>query len=84
MRLYNMWLCPYCRRVRKKLRRLGVDYDTVWVGFHPGRWTEVERLTGKAMVPVLVDGERVINESDVICEYLETTYGATAHDGNGS
>ena len=75
MKLYNMWLCPYCRKVRRKLAQLGVEYDKIWVSFHPGRWREVEELTGKAMVPVLVDGDKVINESEVICEYLEEKYG---------
>ena len=75
MKLYNMWLCPYCRKVRKKLRQLGVEHERVWVGFHPDRWQEVEKLTGKAMVPVLVDGDKVINESDVICDYLDENYG---------
>ena len=77
MKLYNLWLCPYCHKVRRKLRRLGVRHEKVWVGFHPSRWEEVEKLTGKAMVPVLVDGDKVINESDVICEYLEENYGKT-------
>ena len=76
MKLYNMWLCPYCRKVRKKLRRLGVEYETVWVGFHPSRLAEVKRLTGKAMVPALVDGDTILNESEVICQYLEERYGA--------
>lgn len=75
MKLYNMWLCPYCRKVRKKLSRLGIKHEKIWVGFHPSRWEEVEKLTGKAMVPVLVDGDMAINESEVICEYLEKNYG---------
>lgn len=75
MKLYNMWLCPYCRKVRKKLSRLGIKHEKIWVGFHPSRLKEVERLTGKAMVPVLVDGDMAINESEVICEYLEKNYG---------
>jgi glutaredoxin 3 len=75
MKLYNLWLCPYCHRVRKKLKQLNIDHEKVWVGFHPSRWAEVEKLTGKAMVPVLVDGDKVINESAVICDYLEKTYG---------
>ena len=80
MKLYNMWLCPYCRRVRKKLGRLGVEHEKVWVGFHPSRWQEVEKLTGKAMVPVIVDGDKVINESEVICKYLEESYGKPRRD----
>lgn len=75
MRLYHLWMCPYCHLVRKKLRKLRVEHRKVWVGFHPRRWNEVERLTGKAMVPVLVDGGNVINESEVICRYLEEKYG---------
>jgi glutathione S-transferase len=70
-----MWLCPYCHRVRKKLRQLDVKHKKIWVSFHPDRWVEVEKLTGKAMVPVLIDGDRVINESAVICDYLEENYG---------
>ena len=75
MKLYNLWLCPYCHKVRKKLRQLGVEYEKVWVGFHPRRWEEVEQLTGKTMVPVLVDGDKALNESEVICEYLAENYG---------
>lgn len=75
MKLYNMWLCPYCRKVRVKLKRLGIEHEKVWVSFHPSRWTEVEKLTGKAMVPVIVDGDKVVNESEAICEYLEENYG---------
>lgn len=76
MKLYNLWMCPYCHRVRKKLRQLGIKHEKVSVGFHPSRWAEVERLTGKAMVPVLVDGEKIMNESAVICDYLEDNYGS--------
>lgn len=75
MKLYNLWLCPYCHKVRKKLRQLGVKHEKIWVGFHPSRWAEVEKLTGKAMVPVIVDNDKVINESEVICQYLEEHYG---------
>jgi len=71
MKLYHLWLCPYCHKVRKKLRQLNIRHEKVWVGFHSARWAEVQRLTGKTMVPVLVDGETVITESAVICDYLE-------------
>ncbi|RJP24234.1 MAG: hypothetical protein C4520_04325 [Candidatus Abyssobacteria bacterium SURF_5] len=70
MKLYHMWLCPYCFKVRRKLKQLDIPCEKVWVGFHPSRWAEVERLTGKAVVPVIVDGDRVIAESAVICDYL--------------
>ncbi len=78
MKLYNLWLCPYCHKVRKKLRQLGVGYEKVWVGFHSRRWEEVEQLTGKARVPVLVDEDKALNESEVICEYLEENYGGSS------
>ncbi|UCD57510.1 MAG: glutathione S-transferase N-terminal domain-containing protein [Candidatus Hydrogenedentota bacterium] len=74
MKLYHLWMCPYCFRVRRTLKQLDIKCEKLWVGFHPGRWAEVERLTGKAMVPVLVDGDDVINESAVICDYLERKF----------
>ncbi|MBI4832952.1 MAG: glutathione S-transferase N-terminal domain-containing protein [Candidatus Lindowbacteria bacterium] len=80
MKLYHLWGCPYCHRVRRKLRQLGLKHERVWVGFQPKRWSEVERLTGKAMVPVLVDGDKIINESEVICDYLENNYGDDVKD----
>ena len=76
--LYQTEWCPYCHRVRKKLKQLGVPHEQVWVGFHPRRWAEVEKLTGKAMVPVLVDGDEVITESAVICDYLDEKHGRQA------
>lgn len=81
MKLYHLWMCPYCFRVRRKLRRLGIAYEGIWVGFHPRRWAEVEKLTGKAMVPVLVDDDKIINESAVICDYLENNYPTGSRGG---
>ncbi len=42
----------------------------------PWRFTEKEAIafSGQGLVPVLVDGDKVINDSWEIAHYLETTY----------
>lgn len=45
-------------------------------GFRPTDDPEFLALNPNAMVPVLVDGENVLWESNTICRYLSTRYGA--------
>ncbi|MEN0075008.1 MAG: glutathione S-transferase family protein [Paracraurococcus sp.] len=62
---------PYCWRIRLALAHKGLPVETI-----PWRFTETERLafSGQGLVPVLVDGERVVHESWAIAEYLEAAY----------
>jgi glutathione S-transferase len=63
---------PYCWRARMALAHKGLEVETI-----PWRFTEkdaIARAGGKGRVPVLVDGERWIDESWTIAEYLEATY----------
>ncbi|MGO8968387.1 MAG: glutathione S-transferase family protein [Myxococcaceae bacterium] len=62
---------PYCWRVKMALAHKGLAYQTV-----PWRFTEKPAIafSSQGLVPVLVDGERVVTDSWSICQYLESTY----------
>jgi glutathione S-transferase len=62
---------PYCWRVKMALAHKGLAAEAV-----PWRFTEkdVIAFSKQGRVPVLVDGERWINDSWAIADYLETAY----------
>ncbi|NMZ59554.1 glutathione S-transferase family protein [Pseudomonas nitroreducens] len=71
--IIGSYLSPYVRKALVLLEMKGVDYriDSV-VPFYGN--AEFERLSPLRQVPVLVDGELVLNDSSVICQYLEERY----------
>ncbi len=62
---------PNCWPVRMALLHKGLTFETV-----PWRFTEKKAIafSGQGLVPVLVDGERIVFEKWAIAEYLEDTY----------
>jgi len=62
---------PYCWRTRMALAHKGLEATSI-----PWRFTEKDALTAhkSEKVPVLLDGERAINDSWTIATYLEDTY----------
>ena len=76
LRLYNAAWCWYCRRVRDKLDELGLDYEVVEVPIPHSQRREVIEVSGQTSVPVLVDGDTVLDDDDIIIPYLERTYGS--------
>jgi glutathione S-transferase len=66
-------LCP-CGAVVRRLGRLGLEHRTERVPYRRSSRPEIEELTGQRRVPVLVDGDQVINDSKRIIEYLEWKY----------
>lgn len=62
---------PYCWRTRMALAHKGLEATSI-----PWRFTERDALTPhkSEKVPVLLDGERAINDSWTIAAYLEDTY----------
>lgn len=62
---------PYGWRTRMALAHKGLDYALELVKF-----TEKHKLefSGQPLVPVIRDGERVVNDSWAIAEYLEDAY----------
>ena len=62
---------PYCWRTRLALAHKGLEVETI-----PWRFTEKEALafSGQGRVPVIRDGDRVVQDSWAIAEYLEDSY----------
>ncbi|GLQ89487.1 glutathione S-transferase family protein [Dyella flagellata] len=64
------YISPYVRKVLVCLDLKGLDYDidpiTPFIGNE-----EFSRLSPLRRIPVLVDGTLVLNDSSVICQYLE-------------
>ncbi len=78
MRLYELAgaeaerrFSPYCWRIRMALAHKGLAAECV-----PWRFTEKEAIaaSGQGRVPVLVEGERWIADSQAIAEHLEEAY----------
>jgi glutaredoxin/uncharacterized protein (DUF302 family) len=76
MRLYQAEWCPFSHRVRAKLTELGVDYEVVNVSASAKHRDKLDEVAGTKSIPVLVDGERVISDSDEAIYYLEQKYRA--------
>ena len=60
--------------VRSELKRLELDYETIDVPWAHHKRTEVSKVSGQSMVPVLVDGDVVLSDEYEIIDYLKKTY----------
>ena len=72
IRLYTGDYCPYCRRVKKELERLGLDYEPVNAD-EDGR-TEVMNLSGQRAIPIMTIGDEVLVDSTHIIRELRRRY----------
>jgi glutathione S-transferase len=61
--------------VRRKLDDLGLKYEKIDVPAQRQLRTEVIKVSGQPLVPVLVDGDIVLDDEDKIIEYLDSKYG---------
>jgi len=69
VRVYRIPFSTNVERVALALAHKGLDVE--WVDVDPADRTEVDRVSGQSLVPVLVDGDRVVNDSTAILRYLE-------------
>ncbi len=62
---------PFCWRTKLALAHKNLSYETI-----PWRFTEKEAIgfSGQDKVPVLVDGGKVVSDSQKIAAYLEAAY----------
>ena len=72
IRLYTGTYCPFCRRVKKELDRLDLDYEAVDADAD-GR-DEVVRLSGQRAIPILTIGDEVLVDSSHIIRELRNRY----------
>lgn len=61
--------------VRDKLDALGLDYEKIDVPAYRPERKEVFEVSGQYTVPVLVDGETVLDDENEIIAYLNGKYG---------
>ena len=72
IRLYTGDYCPFCRRVRNELERLGLDYETV--DADADMREEVITLSGQQTIPILTISEEVLVDSSHIIRELRNRY----------
>jgi len=78
MVLYQAEWCPYCARVRKKMTDLLLDYTIVNVPHSHEEREIVKEVSGQTGIPVLVDGDTILDDDDTIIPYLEKKFGTAA------
>jgi glutathione S-transferase len=72
LRLYRFRYSTNVERVALALAHKGIEVESVHVD--PDDRSEVVRVSGQELVPVLVDGERVLFDSPVILAHLEERF----------
>jgi glutathione S-transferase len=80
--LYTTPLNPECVRVKRAIRRLGVDVETKDVLVSRRNRDELQQLLdGDVVVPCLALPDSVITEGDEILRYLRLRYGTERSAG---
>jgi glutaredoxin 3 len=74
IKLYNIDGCSYCAMVREVLARMSLEYEKVDVPWPHHQRQEVHEISGQTTVPVLVDGDTVLDDEYAIIDYLKKTY----------
>lgn len=74
LKLYNINGCGYCAMVREVLDKLSLAYEKIDVPWPHAMREEVFRVSGQYAVPVLVDGETILDDEDKIIDYLKQKY----------
>ena len=77
LRLYRIPFSTNVERValalaHKELGNTAIEVE--WIDIDPDDRSEVVRVSGQELVPVLVDGDRVLTDSPLILEYLEQRF----------
>jgi glutaredoxin len=76
LKLYNIDGCGYCAMVRDVLRQLQLEYEKIDVPWPHGQRAEVYKVSGQYTVPVLVDGDTVLDDERKIIRHLRQKYAA--------
>ncbi|GAB2482376.1 glutathione S-transferase [Comamonas humi] len=81
LKLYRMAISGHCHRVELLLSLLGLPYETLDLDLRQGEQRRPEFLALNALgqVPVLVDGDLVLSDSNAILVYLAQRYAPGSH-----
>lgn len=73
LKVIGNYISPYVRKLLVCLELKGLDYeiDPVVPFFGDERFSQLSPLR---TIPVLIDGDLVLNDSSVICQYIEDKY----------
>jgi len=72
IKLYTGEYCPFCKRVKNELERLGLDYEAV--DADADMREEVIRLSGQRAIPILTIDDEVLIDSSHIVRELRSRY----------
>ena len=72
IRLYRFAFSTNVERVALALAHKGLEAESVWID--PDDRSEIERVSGQRLVPVLEEDGRVVSDSMEIVSYLEERY----------
>ncbi len=78
MKLYNIDGCGYCSMVRNVLAEMGLEYEKIDVPWPHHQRKEVYEISRQTTVPVLVDGETILDDEYEIIDYLKKTYSVSS------
>ncbi len=73
MKIIGSFVSPYVRKVLVCMELKGLDYEIDPITPFFGN-DEFRRLSPLCRIPVLIDGDLVLTDSTVICEYLDERY----------
>lgn len=76
LELYQTESCEECRRVRRRLSELRIDFIVRQVAGNEAEREQLRRATGQTGIPVLIDVDRrmIVTEANDIIAYLEETH----------
>jgi len=74
MRLYSSKLSPWGQRVWMQVRLKDLPIERLGAPGGTARSPEYRAINPLGKVPALIDGDLLVPESDVICEYLEDRF----------
>ena len=72
MTLYHTEWCPECEVVRSKLSEFDLHYKSIIVPDVQSFRKQLHEVSGQYYVPVLIDGETVLTETNDILQHLDS------------